>query len=444
MHADLEWDEQGQPLSKSFGDIYFSKTDGLAETRHVFLQHNQLSERWQELADNDFFVIGETGFGSGLNFLAAWDLWLKTAPTSAQLHFVSVEKFPLHKHDLQKSLALWPELDFLSAQLIDAYPCFAGCGFHRLAFMQGRIKLTLIINDAIEGFTQLLASTHPLFMRSGFKVDAWFLDGFAPAKNPQMWSDELFSAIANLSHLQTTAATFSAAAIVKNGLKKAGFSIEKVKGFGRKREMVKAKLATEPLIPDATEFEYKGSFSPYPVPWTISANQTDYSEKTVTIIGGGISGCHTARALAERGWQVTLIERHHELAQEASGNPQGAVYAKLSMLNEAQAAFNLHALQFALHYYANLWPEIGQQSGLLQLAYDAAETKFRIYSAVLCKRMIWCNLSAPNKPAKLPVLSCNTAGSIFQNPVGSTRKSFANAWLITPIFTLNMIHKQLN
>lgn len=375
MHADLEWDDQGQPLSKSFGDVYFSKANGLEETRHVFLQHNQLTERWQQLSENSFFVIGETGFGSGLNFLAAWDLWVKTAPSSAQLHFVSVEKFPLHKNDLEKALALWPELEFLSAQLIDAYPCFVGKGFHRLSFMQGRIKLTLIIDDAAEGFTKLLASTHPLFMRAGFKIDAWFLDGFAPAKNPQMWSDELFSAIANLSHLHTTVATFSAAALVKNGLKKVGFSIEKVEGFGRKREMVKATFTTEPATLDTKQFEYKGSFSPHPVPWTISDVQAEYPEKTATIIGGGISGCHTARALAERGWQVTLIERHYDLAQEASGNPQGAVYAKLSMLDEAQAAFNLHALQFALHYYANLWPEIGDQSGLLQLAYDAAETK---------------------------------------------------------------------
>ncbi|MBK8186213.1 MAG: FAD-dependent 5-carboxymethylaminomethyl-2-thiouridine(34) oxidoreductase MnmC [Cellvibrio sp.] len=342
MHADIEWDDQGQPLSKSFGDVYFSKANGLEETRHVFLQHNQLTDRWQHLSENSFFVIGETGFGSGLNFLAAWDLWLKTAPATAQLHFVSVEKFPLHKQDLQKALALWPELEFLSAQLIEAYPCFVGKidsktpsqpppsqgeeqspplgrgglgwghAFHRLSFMQGRIKLTLIIDDAAEGFTKLLASTHPLFIRTGFKVDAWFLDGFAPAKNPQMWSDDLFSVLANLSHCDTTATTFSS---------------------------------------------------------------SEFQEKTVTIIGGGISGCHTARALAERGWQVTLIERHQDLAQEASGNPQGSLYAKLSMLDEPQAAFNLHALQFALHHYANIWPKIGQQSGSLQLAYNPAETK---------------------------------------------------------------------
>ena len=400
MHADIEWDEQGQPISKSFGDVYFSKANGLEETRHVFLQHNQLEERWRVLSENSFFVIGETGFGSGLNFLAAWELWLKAAPQSAQLHFVSVEKFPLHKNDLQKALALWPELEFFSSQLIEAYPCFVGekdptltlpfpgettpppgkgeagrGSFHRLSFMQGRIKLTLIIDDAAQGFNQLLASTHPIFIRSGFKMDAWFLDGFAPSKNPDMWSDKLFSAITNLSHTQTTAATFSAAAIVKNGLKNAGFSLEKVAGFGRKREMIKAKFIAEPATPDAKNYEYKGSFSPYPVPWTINNHQQNFTDKTAIVVGGGISGCHTARALAERGWKVKLIERESDLATQASGNPQGAVYAKLSAGNEAQAAFNLQALQFALQFYGKIWQEIGGKTGLLQLAYDDAEKK---------------------------------------------------------------------
>lgn len=375
MHASINWDEQGQPISTTFGDIYFSKANGLEETRHVFLHHNQLAERWQALSENDFFVIGETGFGSGLNFLAAWDLWLKTAPASAQLHFVSVEKFPLHKNDLKKALSLWPELEFLSVQLIEAYPCFVGKNFYRVSFMQGRVKLTLIIDDAAKGFQQILASTHPLFIRTGFKINAWFLDGFAPSKNPEMWSHELFSAISNLSQINTTAATFSAAAIVKNGLNNAGFAVEKVSGFGRKRDMVSAHFIHEPVIPDARNFEYKGRFSPYPIPWTIEAEQQPYQEKKAIIIGGGLTGCHSARALADRGWQVILIERHEELAQEASGNPQGALYAKLSPLDEPQAAFNLHSLQFALHYYANLWPQIGEQSGLLQLAYDASESK---------------------------------------------------------------------
>lgn len=374
-NATLDWDAEGQPISSIFGDVYFSKANGLEETRHVFLKHNQLPERWPALPANSHFTLAETGFGSGLNFLAAWDLWLKTAPESAQLHFVSVEKFPLNKSDLSRALALWPELNQFAEQLIAAYPVFVGIGFHRLNFMNGRIKLTLIIDDAAQGFTKLLASTHPLFARTGTKVDAWFLDGFAPSKNPQMWSDELFACIRNLSKPDTTAATFSAAAIVKNGLKAAGFSVQKVAGFGRKREMVKAIFIDEPAALNPDEFSYRGSFSPYPVPWTIDTNKSNFAEKRALIIGGGLAGCHTARALAERGWQVNILERHAALAQEGSGNPQGVLYAKLSPMEEAQAAFNLASLQYALNFYRPLWETIGDKCGVLQLAHKSSEAE---------------------------------------------------------------------
>ncbi|RYY01677.1 MAG: bifunctional tRNA (5-methylaminomethyl-2-thiouridine)(34)-methyltransferase MnmD/FAD-dependent 5-carboxymethylaminomethyl-2-thiouridine(34) oxidoreductase MnmC [Gammaproteobacteria bacterium] len=374
-NATLEWDEEGQPISAVFGDVYFSKANGLEETRHVFLHHNQLPERFTALKDTQHFTVGETGFGSGLNFLAAWNLWLTTAPKSAQLHFVSVEKYPLNKTDLTRAMSLWPELENLSNQLIDRYPTFVGNGFHRLKFLDGRIILTLIIDDAAEGFTKLLASTHPLFKNASTKFDAWFLDGFAPSKNPQMWSDDLFSCIKALSKPDTTAATFSAAAIVKNGLKAAGFSVQKVAGFGRKREMVKALFTAEPEALNPDDFSYRGSFSPYPVPWTIAKNQTVFTNKHALIIGGGLAGCHSARALAERGWQVKIIERHSELAQEGSGNPQGVLYAKLSPMEEAQAAFNLTSLQYALNFYRPLWEKIGDNCGVLQLAYKKSEAE---------------------------------------------------------------------
>lgn len=376
--ATLEWDAEGQPLSSTFGDIYFSKANGLEETRHVFLKHNHLSDRWAALTQNESFTIAETGFGSGLNFLAAWDLWIKVAPATAQLHFISVEKFPLHKDDLQRALALWPELKHIADELIAAYPVFVSTGFHRLNFNKGRIKLTLIIDDAAQGFAKLLATTHPLYCATGIKVDAWFLDGFAPSKNPQMWSDELFSCVRNFSKLGTTAATFSAAAIVKNGLKSAGFAIQKVAGFGRKREMVKAEFTEEFLPLDPADFTYRGSFSPYPVPWTIDTQKLRVNEKHVLIIGGGLAGCHTARALAERGWKVNILEKHSMLAQEGSGNPQGVLYAKLSPMEEAQAAFNLASLQYALNFYRPLWSEIGDDCGVLQLAHKPSEVDLQM------------------------------------------------------------------
>ncbi len=371
-YAQLNWDEDGQPLSSVFGDVYFSRANGLAETRHVFLQHNHLAQRWKALPDKAHFVIAETGFGSGLNFLAAWELWLTTAPSSAQLHFVSVEKFPLNKNDLKRALALWPELGHLSRQLIEAYPCIVGEGFYRLSFLDGRIKLTLIINDAARGFSKLLTTTDPLYSQYSAKIDAWFLDGFAPSKNPQMWSEDLFSCIHQLSDAGTTAATFSAAAIVKKGLKFAGFTIEKVAGFGRKREMLKAVMRNGRQDYFYPQPAHK-SASVFPSPWSINTNSSAYNEKHALIIGAGLAGCTSARALAERGWKVTLIERNNAIASEASGNPQGVLYAKLSHKEEAQAEFNLTSLQFAQSFYSGYWKNIGDKTGVLQLAHSDSE-----------------------------------------------------------------------
>ncbi len=372
QYAQLHWDNDGQPLSSVFGDVYFSKANGLEETRHVFLQHNQLAQRWQALPETAHFTIAETGFGSGLNFLAAWELWLSSAPASAQLHFVSVEKFPLSKNDLSRALSLWPQLQFLSQQLIDAYPCIVGEGFHRLSFMDGRIKLTLIINDAACGFAQLLATTDPLYSCYSPTVDAWFLDGFAPSKNPHMWSEDLFSRIHQLSKTGTTAATFSAAAIVKKGLKFAGFTLEKVAGFGRKREMLKAIMPAHQQDYFYPQPAYK-SASPFPSPWSINASPNFHAKKEAIIIGAGLAGCTSAHALAERGWKITLLERNNIIASEASGNPQGVLYAKLSHKEEAQAAFNLASLQFAQSFYSSRWIATGEQTGVLQLAHCAAE-----------------------------------------------------------------------
>lgn len=381
-HAELEWDAEGQPLSRAFGDVYFSRVNGLQETRHVFLQHNQLTERWADLGEKTTFVIGETGFGSGLNFLAAWQLWDAVAPAQAQLHFVSVEKFPLGKADLTRALALWPELANFSQQLIDHYPAFVGTGFHRLKFQQGRVNLTLIIEDAATGFTQLLGSAHPHFAEVCRKIDAWFLDGFAPAKNPGMWSDSLFNVIGQLSQPGTTAATFSAAGIVKQGLRRAGFTVTKVPGFGRKRDMTSACFTLEKSAQDEATVINRHSYSPYPTPWAVNLNPPAQQQHAI-IIGGGLAGCQTARALAERGWQVNLVERHGQLAKEASGNPQGVLYAKLSPKQEALATFNLTSLQFALNHYQPFWnrtgatPQMGQACGVLQLAYDDAEIKLQ-------------------------------------------------------------------
>ena len=370
LHAQLEWDEQGQPLSRQFGDIYFSRANGLEETRHVFLQHNHLAERFAGL-DADVFTLGETGFGSGLNFLAAWQLWDQLAPTGACLHFVTTEKYPLQRSDLERALALWPELDNYARQLIDSYPVFIGEAFHRLVFAQGRVRLTLIIGDAAEGLARLRLGLAQIQVR---KVDAWFLDGFAPAKNPQMWSPALFTALGCLSGPGTTAATFSAAGVVKQGLRSAGFTVKRVPGYGRKREMVAA-LVEAPVETTAAEQQ-----APAATPWHLMRHYRFPDQRQVLVIGGGLAGCHSARALAERGWQVTLVEAQSSLAAGASGNPQGMVYGRLSPKQETLAAFNLACLQYALNFYAPYWAAgqpLGEACGLLQLQDTEEEARLQ-------------------------------------------------------------------
>ena len=134
----LYWDTQGLPVSEQFGDIYFSKDNGLEETHHVYLAQNHLADRWQTLPQDtpQQFVIGETGFGTGLNFLAAWNMWLSQAPANAQLHFISVEKYPLCDQELSRALNLWPSLKPLTQQLLKAYPLAVTRGFHRMKFQQ--------------------------------------------------------------------------------------------------------------------------------------------------------------------------------------------------------------------------------------------------------------------------------------------------------------------
>lgn len=296
----LDWDEN-TPTSREHGDIYFSRDGGVAETHHVFLHGNQLPQRWQT---TDSFTIAETGFGTGLNFLCTVDLWLNTAPTAARLHFISIEKHPLTHADLQRALSSWPQFNTISDALLACYPPLVH-GLHRRELFNGRITLTLLFGDATEMFSELHAS-----------VDAWFLDGFAPSKNPQMWSEALFRQIARLTRPGGSFATFTAAGVVRRGLKEAGFEVQTVAGFGRKREMLCGQLSNKPAI-TATQPWFQ-----YPPPHT--------TEKRAIVIGGGLAGTTVSHALARRNWQVTLIERHAELAQEASGNHSGVVLPRLT------------------------------------------------------------------------------------------------------------------
>ncbi|WP_257292999.1 tRNA (5-methylaminomethyl-2-thiouridine)(34)-methyltransferase MnmD, partial [Endozoicomonas sp. ONNA1] len=273
-HADLEWKENGQPASTAFDDIYFSSDSGIRETRHVFIEGNDLPKRFAALNQNQCFSLGETGFGTGLNFLCTWACFEEEAPESSRLHYLSTEKYPLSREDLRKALSMWPELAKYTAPLVECYmPAVEG--YQHFSFANGKVKLTICMGDVLNTLPKLEG-----------RVDAWFLDGFSPAKNPQMWQPELFKAIAAKSHSDTTYATFTAARIVRDGLSQAGFSVEKSDGFGHKRDMIKGRL---------TQTAKKLNTKPL---WFLPHRQPDNDSmaQSAIVVGGGLAGCSTARA----------------------------------------------------------------------------------------------------------------------------------------------------
>ena len=352
--AQLDWDDQGQPLSRQFGDVYFSRDNGLAETRQVFLQGNRLPERMSTFDSPTPFVIGETGFGTGLNFLCAWQLLDQCAPAKARLHFISVEKYPLNRADLTRALALWPELAAYSMELLQQY-WGIHTGFQQLVFAQGRVVLTLIVGDALEGLRQLDASVH-----------AWFLDGFSPAKNPQMWTQALFQEMARLSAPKATLGTFTSAGFVRRGLTEVGFSLKRVPGYGRKREILQGifeSLETpKPQSPTAAWFARPSSDRP--------------ESRRAIVIGAGLAGCASAASLAARGWQVTVLERHAQAAQEGSGNPQGVLYLKLSAHHTPLSQLVVSGFGYTRRLLQHMpaqqdWSDCG----VLQLAFDSQEAR---------------------------------------------------------------------
>jgi tRNA 5-methylaminomethyl-2-thiouridine biosynthesis bifunctional protein len=260
----LTWQPGRTPFSSTFGDVYFSREGGLAETRHVFLDGCGLPDAWR---DADAFTVGELGFGTGLNFLATWELWRRTRRSGARLHYVAVEGYPLTRAELTECLDAWPELRPRAQDLLRVYP-EPQPGFHRL-FPAPDVHLTLLYGEAAQVLGQLEA-----------RVDAWFLDGFAPDRNPTMWRAEVLAQIARLSRKGARLATFSAASDVRRGLDAAGFDMEKAPGFGAKREMLRGRFRSS-----ANAITLQPWFA-HPAPMT---------RGHAAIIGGGIAGTNVAQ-----------------------------------------------------------------------------------------------------------------------------------------------------
>lgn len=387
--AKLVWDANNQPQSQQFDDIYFSRVSGLEESRYVFLQQNQLWSRWENMENNSHFLIVETGFGTGLNFLATWQLWnefTRQSKSNVHLHFYSVEKFPLTRTDLEQALSLWPELAKLADQLLCAYPLSDISGIHKLAF--GNITLNLFIGDVVAGLKLLLPDdiagpkVKQLQLSAGIKrplADAWYLDGFAPAKNPEMWRPELFQYMSRLSKTGTSFSTFTSAGEVKRGLQTAGFACKKIKGFGTKREMLIGEFVSSM---ESNSIDYR-SLNPSTansyVSWHLVENTyPDKSYQSAIIVGSGLAACHLAHALATRGLSVRILEKENHLASGASGNRRGILYTRLSPHQDSLSRFNLSALLYACRFYENnnLFALAGKQCGVLHLATNEKESEY--------------------------------------------------------------------
>jgi len=348
--AHIHLDKGGIPYAPDYDDYYFSRQNGLDEARYVFLQGNHLPERWQQ---RENFVIAETGFGTGLNFLATWQMWQADPQRCGNLHYISIEKHPLSQHQLGQLHQHWPELKLYSQKIIQHYPpCLAG--MHTLILAEGRLRLSLYFGDIEEALDELV-----------MQADAWFLDGFAPARNESMWTPAIMQAISQRSKAGATLATFTAASQVRRDLSAAGFKVSKRSGFGGKREMLTAEL------PQATPTNHL-------LPAWFALPQVA-QKKTATVIGGGVAGCQTAYALAQRGWQVTLIERHAALSQEASGNRAGVISPKMTAEPDWGERFYRQAFLFATQQLQQLqaqYPELAWHAcGTLQLNHQTRELK---------------------------------------------------------------------
>lgn len=357
--AVLRWSDGETPVSTAFEDVYYSADDGLAESRHVFIEGNDLPRRWRD-HPHPHFCIGELGFGTGLNFLLTWQAWRDLPLPRPDLHYLTFEKHPLTHSDLGRALAAWPALREFASPLLDAYPGLLA-GQHRLLLDGGRVRLDLWWEDVALALPDLAGRAQPL-------VDAWYLDGFAPARNEAMWTPAVMNAVAALSRPNASFSTFTAAGQVRRNLADAGFRVSKVPGYGRKRESLRGVLDSQrssPVDPDLARWDLPGHAPRRP--------------DGALVVGGGLAGCAVAAALARRGIVVTVLEQRL-IAGAASGNDQGILYTRLSRQHGALGDFALQSFQFASNVYRSMLhagelhaPLDGDLCGSFQQSGDHAE-----------------------------------------------------------------------
>jgi tRNA 5-methylaminomethyl-2-thiouridine biosynthesis bifunctional protein len=287
--APLAFNPEGVLWSPDYRDVYYSCHGGPEQARHVFLGGNDLPARWR---GREQFVILETGFGAGLNFLVTWAAWRADPQACPRLHFVSLEKHPFARSDLCRAQARWSEFAPLAAELQSNWPLPLS-GIHRLSLNGGRLLLTLVLGDARTELRRLTLA-----------ADAIYLDGFTPNRNPELWTLDICKAVARLAAPGATLATWSVAGHLRAALSACEFALEKRAGFAGKRQMLSGRYLSRKPHP-----------CPAPAP----------DERYALVIGAGVAGTSVAAALAEQDWQVTVLEAQATPGQGASGNIAGVM-----------------------------------------------------------------------------------------------------------------------
>ncbi len=346
-YASVEWDPLGSPRSLAYSETYFSSRDPLAERSTVFLQGNGLPLRWH---GKKRFCIGELGFGSGLSFLLTCKLWRESAPPSSTLDYFSFEAAPLAPDSIRQVHSRWPEHTDWIETLLRFYP-LPLTGHHRLTMFPG-IVLNLVIGDARESLPQ-----------TRLTADCWFLDGFSPVKNPELWEYPLLSALTERTDRGGSLATYSVARQVRDNLSRLGWHISKNAGHPSKAEFLTGSRSPEAKTSPPGKRSHTG----------------------FAVIGGGIAGSAVANSIESRGEKVFLLEAQHSLADGASGNPAGILMPHISLDPDPMSRFYiagfLHALR-TLTQFSERYGEIPfDLCGVLRLASsERLRTLFQLIS----------------------------------------------------------------
>ncbi|HEY1752461.1 MAG TPA: tRNA (5-methylaminomethyl-2-thiouridine)(34)-methyltransferase MnmD [Caulobacteraceae bacterium] len=374
----IEFDADGLPRSRRYGDVYFSREGGLAESRAVFLAGCGLPERW---AGRRRFVVGELGFGTGLNIAALLDLWRTHRPAGAHLSIFSVEAEPLAPDEARRALGAWPQLAPVAELLLARWPG-RRAGFHRVDLPELGATLDLAVMDAAAALEAWSGA-----------ADAWFLDGFAPAANPRMWSDALMALVGRRSAPGALAATYTVAGQVRRALAAAGFAVEKRPGFGGKRERLVAVLP--------------GPAAPEPPP------------PSVAIVGAGVAGASLARAFAALGLEAAVFDAAGRGAG-ASGNPAALVTPRLDAGLGPGAQLHAQAFARACRLYEQLGAPIIDR-GVLQL--EAAPRDARRFATIAASDLF--------EPGALAAASAEAVQAALGEPAAPGLR-FRDALVIEP------------